>query len=86
MITAASPGILEHSRANTKLKEGLERLGLHCGEIPRNSSRGHACGHCSFGCARGDKQDATATFLADAVQAGARIMTGTDSLLHSNRS
>ena len=81
MITAAPAGILEHSKANAKLKQGLERLGLHCGEIPRNSSRGHDCGHCSFGCAHGDKQDATATFLADAVQAGARIITGIDPLL-----
>ena len=85
IITAAPAGILEHSKANAKLKEGLERLGLHSSEIPRNSSRGHACGHCSFGCAHGDKQDATATFLADAVQAGAGIITGTDPLLHLSR-
>ena len=85
IMTAALTGILDPSKANVKLKEGLEKLGLHCGEIPRNSSRGHACGHCSFGCAHGDKQDATATYLADAVQAGARIITGTDPLLQLSR-
>ena len=71
-------GITEHSRANAKLKEGLQKLGVHYGEIPRNTSTGHSCGHCSFGCAHGEKQDGTATFLADAVQAGAKIITGVD--------
>lgn len=69
-------GIKVHSRANAKLEAGLVRLGAHCGEIPRNSDTGHACGHCAFGCAYGAKQDGTATFLADAVQAGARVLTG----------
>ena len=69
-------GIVEHSRANAKLKEGLQKLGVHYGEIPRNTSTGHSCGHCSFGCAHGEKQDGTVTFLADAVQAGAKIITG----------
>ena len=69
-------GIVEHSRANAKLKEGLQKLGVHYGEIPRNTGTGHSCGHCSFGCAHGEKQDGTATFLADAVEAGAKIITG----------
>ncbi|CAL5227030.1 g9925 [Coccomyxa viridis] len=69
-------GIVEHSRANVKLKEGLQKLGVHYGEIPRNTGTGHSCGHCSFGCAHGEKQDGTATFLADAVEAGAKIITG----------
>ena len=69
-------GIKVHSRANAKLEEGLSRLGAHCGEIPRNSDTGHACGHCAFGCAYGAKQDGTATFLADAAAAGARVLTG----------
>ena len=65
-----------HSRANAKLEAGLVRLGVHCGEIPRNSDTGHACGHCAFGCAYGAKQDGTATFLADAVAAGGKVLTG----------
>ena len=72
---------MEHSRANVKLKEGLHKLGVHYGEIPRNTGTGHSCGHCSFGCAHGEKQDGTATFLADAVEAGAKIITGGDLLL-----
>ena len=51
---------------------------MHCGEIPRNCSPEHTCGHCCFGCPSGDKQDMTATFLPDAVAAGARILTGAD--------
>ena len=51
-------------------------MGVHCGEIPRNCSREHACGHCCFGCPSGDKQDATGTFLADAAKSGATIFTG----------
>ena len=33
-------------------------------------------GHCCFGCAGGFKQDSVNTWLADACQAGARILTG----------
>ncbi|KAK9827599.1 hypothetical protein WJX81_002935 [Elliptochloris bilobata] len=69
-------GIQEHSGQNVQLKAGLQALGVHCGEIPRNCSPAHTCGHCCFGCPSGDKQDMTATFLPDAVAAGARILTG----------
>ena len=73
-------GIKEHSGQNTQLKAGLQALGVHCGEIPRNCSPEHTCGHCCFGCPSGDKQDMTATFLPDAVAAGARILTGADTV------
>lgn len=53
---------------------------MHCGEIPRNCSREHSCGHCCFGCPSGDKQDATGTYLADAARIGAKIFTGGHSL------
>ena len=71
-------GILEHSKPNQKLKAGLEKLGVHCGEIPRNCSPAHTCGHCCFGCPTGDKQDMTGTYLSDAAGHGARIFTGVD--------
>lgn len=61
---------------NQKLQQGLQALGVHCGEIPRNSGRAHACGHCCFGCPSGDKQDATGTYLCDAARHGALIFTG----------
>ncbi|CAL8471472.1 g11014 [Coccomyxa elongata] len=69
-------GIKQHSRPNEKLKAGLEAMGVHCAEIPRNCSREHGCGHCCFGCPSGDKQDATGTYLADAARSGAKIFTG----------
>lgn len=75
-MSTCCAGIQEHSRPNEKLKEGLEKLGVHCGEIPRNCSTGHTCGHCCFGCPSGDKQDGTGTYLCDAASHGARIFTG----------
>ena len=69
-------GIQEHSKPNQKVKAGLEKLGVHCGRIPRNCSTAHACGHCCFGCPSGDKQDSTGTYLADAAGHGACIFTG----------
>lgn len=56
--------------------KGLESLGAHCGEIPRNCSTSHTCGHCCFGCPSGDKQDGTGTYLSDAAGHGARMLTG----------
>ncbi len=61
---------------NQKLQEGLNALGVHCGEIPRNCSPEHTCGHCCYGCPSGDKQDMTGTYLSDAAGHGARILTG----------
>ena len=49
---------------------------MHCGEIPRNCSPAHTCGHCCFGCPSGDKGDMTGTYLSDAAAHGARIFTG----------
>ena len=69
-------GIKEHSRPNQKLQEGLQKLQVHCGEIPRNCSTAHTCGHCCYGCPSGDKQDMTGTYLSDAAGHGARIFTG----------
>lgn len=73
----ARAGVKRHNRNNAALKEGLEALGAHCAEVPRNcAASGHDCGHCGFGCASGGKQDASGTWLLDAVTAGARILTG----------
>lgn len=70
-------GVKRHNRNNSMLKVGLEALGAHCGEIPRNcAASDHDCGYCGFGCASGGKQDASGTWLLDAVNAGARILTG----------
>ncbi|EFN52938.1 hypothetical protein CHLNCDRAFT_137296 [Chlorella variabilis] len=58
------------------LRGGLEALGVHSGEVPRNCLSPDCGGHCCLGCARGHKQDSVNTWLADACQAGARIITG----------
>ncbi|KAK9841741.1 hypothetical protein WJX81_000141 [Elliptochloris bilobata] len=70
-------GVKRHNRNNAVLREGLTALGAHCEEIPRNCAvADHECGYCGFGCASGGKQDASGTWLLDAVNAGARILTG----------
>lgn len=65
-----------HGDACNAFASGLDRLAIHCGQVPRNCVELKECsGYCSFGCARGAKQDTVNTFLADAVQHGARIVT-----------
>ena len=38
------------------LKSGLDALGVHCAEVPRNCLNADCGGHCCLGCARGYKQ------------------------------
>ena len=78
-------GILKHSEPNQKLKQGLEALGAHCDEIPRNCSTAHTCGHCCFGCPSGDKQDMTGTYLSDAAAHGARVFIGMPALMQAQK-
>jgi len=40
----------------TALHDGLQGLGVHCDEVPRNCQTPDCSGHCHFGCARGYKQ------------------------------
>ena len=68
-------GISEHSKAAARLREGLQKLGVRYGEVPLNTSTGHSCGPCSFGCAHCEEQDSTAIYLADMMQAGATSIT-----------
>ncbi|KAL4422311.1 hypothetical protein ABPG75_008508 [Micractinium tetrahymenae] len=65
-----------HSAMCSALSSGLHGMGVHCGEVPRNCLSNDCSGHCCLGCARGGKQDSVNTWLADACQAGARIITG----------
>lgn len=65
-----------HSALCTSLSTGLHGAGVHCGEVPRNCLASDCSGHCCFGCARGHKQDSVNSWLSDACQAGARIITG----------
>eukprot|EP00884_Botryococcus_braunii_P004874 jgi/Botrbrau1/14388/Bobra.0014s0037.1 len=68
--------LTRHSKHNTLLQTGLKALGVHHGEIPRNVVGQHHCGWCCWGCPSGEKQDMTATFLADAAAHGAKILAG----------
>eukprot|EP00884_Botryococcus_braunii_P012060 jgi/Botrbrau1/20855/Bobra.0156s0079.1 len=65
-----------HSGSNSVLKVGLERLGVHCGLIPRNCDGEHACGYCSMGCPSGEKQDSSHAWLPAAAKDGALILAG----------
>lgn len=67
---------LAHNRANANLWKGLTDLGADVEEMPRNCSKSSQCGHCPHGCPFGEKQDTTATFLADATSCGAKILSG----------
>lgn len=68
--------ICEHeSFQNAVLTEGCKRLGYDIGQIPRNAETEHLCGWCHLGCKRGEKQATSETWLVDAVQNGALILS-----------
>ena len=74
---------LEHNRISAReqiLDRGLRALGWHVAAMPRNvvgCDQGKICGYCGYGCSLGAKQSSTKTWLADAQEAGARLLTGT---------
>jgi len=58
----------------------LRALGWHVAAMPRNvvgCDQGKICGYCGYGCSLGAKQSSTKTWLADAHEAGARLLTET---------
>ncbi|GMH37516.1 hypothetical protein BSKO_05389 [Bryopsis sp. KO-2023] len=57
-------------------KKGFESLGCHVENMPRNCKSKDCSSFCCFGCASGDKQDGVNTYLLDAVENGAKILTG----------
>ena len=60
------------------LEKGLRELGWHVDEMPRNvvGCTEVACGYCTMGCRIGAKQSTLITYLQDAADHGARIVTG----------
>lgn len=66
-----------HNENNAALLRGAKALAWEHSEIPRNASGcDDGCGYCGFGCAYGHKRSTPATYLRDAVAAGATIVTG----------
>ncbi len=73
----------EHNEPSTreqKLRDGCVKLGWHVDAMPRgvrNCAQGKECGYCGLGCRVGAKQSVVKTWLADAHEAGARLIVGT---------
>lgn len=71
------------SRRDQILEEGCTARGYHVGVIPRNAAgcpSAEACGYCGMGCRHNAKQSTALTYLRDAVNQGARIVTRADVL------
>ncbi|WP_327000269.1 GMC family oxidoreductase N-terminal domain-containing protein [Dactylosporangium sp. NBC_01737] len=75
---------LDHGRISSRdalMQRGLEKLGWHVDEMPRNvvgCDTGVECGRCGLGCRIGAKQSVAKTWLVDAQHAGARLLVGVD--------
>lgn len=74
----------DHSQISSRdriMEAGLEKLGWHVDSLQRNvvgCDTGAECGRCGLGCRIGAKQSTTKTWLEDAEQHGARLLTGVD--------
>jgi choline dehydrogenase-like flavoprotein len=70
----------EPSTRERKLQEGCVKLGWHVDAMPRGvrqCAQGKECGYCGLGCRVGAKQSVVKTWLADAHQAGTKLIVGT---------
>ncbi|MGI8580076.1 MAG: GMC family oxidoreductase N-terminal domain-containing protein [Solirubrobacteraceae bacterium] len=70
----------EPSSRERKLQEGCVKLGWHVDAMPRNvkgCDLGKECGYCGLGCRIGAKRSVVKTWLADAFEAGSRLIVRT---------
>ncbi|MFV1859047.1 MAG: FAD-dependent oxidoreductase [Anaerolineales bacterium] len=76
----------DQNRQNSLLREGSEALGYAWRTLPRNVKNCDDCGYCGFGCRFGAKQSTLLTYLQDANENGADIITNcfADRLMISN--
>ncbi|GAB4019082.1 MAG: GMC family oxidoreductase [Bdellovibrio sp.] len=58
---------------NQKLADGMEKLGIQYGVIPRNVKGCYDLGHCGHGCPTGAKQSTLVNALPDALAQGAHL-------------
>lgn len=74
---------LDHNKPSGReeiMRDGCHALGWPIDAMPRNVTgcdQGVECGYCGLGCRIGAKQSATKTWLADAADAGARLVINT---------
>jgi choline dehydrogenase-like flavoprotein len=59
------------------IARGAERMGLNHGPLSRNIDGCEQSGACAFGCPRNAKQSMNITYVPRALEAGARLYTGT---------
>ncbi len=76
----------DQNRQNALLREGSEALGYQWRTLSRNVNNCDDCGYCGFGCRFGAKQSTLLTYLQDAHENGADIITNSfaDRLMISN--
>lgn len=64
------------NQQNQILARGAKRVGLGTKVVPRNATGCIDCSYCTFGCRHGAKQSMLRTYLPEAEERGARILTG----------